>query len=166
VLFLQIVVLNRLLIQNFVAIFKFFNYLKQLISLHFDSTQPFFEFIILLLQIVIFRVNTRFCAYRTSFKMLFVIKVRYGFAAFRLILAFKLELFKLSHNVLICIAKKNRTTSSRTLFILQRIDTLLAVKHGAAGSCTFERFQHNSITNGAFVKFKESLQVPLICRHK
>jgi hypothetical protein len=140
VLFLQIDVLKRLLIQYFVAIFEFFNYLKQLISLHFDSTQHFFEFIILLLQIVTFRVNTDFCAYRTSFKMLFVIKIRDGFDALRLILTFKLEMLELSHYVLICIAKKNRATSSWTLFIFQSFNTLLAVKHGTAGTGTFERF--------------------------
>ena len=113
-----------------------------------------------------FRVYTDFCADRTSFKMLVIIKVRDGFTAFRVIMAFKLELFELSHNMLICIAKKNRATSSRTLFILQYFNTLLALQHGAGGCGTFERFQHNTITNSAFIEFKESLQIPLICSHK
>jgi hypothetical protein len=129
-------------------------------------TQPFFKFMILFHQIETFGIHADFSANWTGLKMLFVIKIGDWFIASWLVLTFKLELVKLSHYVFICMSKKKWATSTRAFFFLQPLYTFLAVKHWTTGSGTFEWLKHNTITNGAFIKFEESLQIPLICRHK
>jgi hypothetical protein len=85
--------------------------------------------------------------------MFLIIDVRDCFSACRLILAFKLELIKLSHNMFVCIGEKERAASPRTLLFLQSFNTFPTVEHRAGASGAFKWLHHDTIAYGAFIKF-------------